>query len=343
VQRRHLFWTVNLALGIAGLAWVLRAFGAGALALLSRAPSPGLLVAFTAAVATAIVASAVRWRLLLRTLGTTPTLAQLCAFRAASQSLAAILPGGRLGGEPLRAWYAVVAGVPAPIAVTTVVVDRTLEMATSLAFVVAFALLLLARDVPGLGRSMAAALVGTASLAVGIGIASRRLRAGGLVAPFVRALGRTRPAFAQHAGVVEQAEDAARRLLGRPGMLARGLAVGVSADLLTLVQYACLLAAFDLPSTPIAVVAAVFASGAARTLPVPGAVGTVEAAQVWMFGLLGHPPEVGLAVGLATRLRDLAWALPGFAYLVVRALHPPDHGKSPAAALADVDRSAAAR
>jgi uncharacterized membrane protein YbhN (UPF0104 family) len=86
------------------------------------------------------------------------------------------------------------------------------------------------------------------------------------------------------------------------------------------VQYKCLLAAFDLPSTPVAVVAAIFASGAARTLPVPGAVGTVEAAELWLFGMLGHPPEVGLAVGLATRLRDVAWAAPGAAFMLLQGL-----------------------
>jgi uncharacterized membrane protein YbhN (UPF0104 family) len=120
-----------------------------------------------------------------------------------------------------------------------------------------------------------------------------------------------------HATVVEAAEDGARRLLARPATLATALGIGIVADLLTLVQYKCLLAAFALPSTPVDVVAAVFASGAARTLPVPGAVGTVEAAQLWLFGMLGHPPEVGLAVGLATRLRDVAWAAPGAVFMLV--------------------------
>jgi hypothetical protein len=125
-------------------------------------------------------------------------------------------------------------------------------------------------------------------------------------------------------------------LLDEPRRLAVALAVGVAADLLTLVQYACLLAAFGLPHEPIAIVAAVFASGAARMLPVPGAVGTVEAAQVWIFGVLGHPPEVGLAVGIATRLRDLVWAAPGLTYFLVRALRPPADAATPAA-LADAD------
>ena len=346
MRRRHLFWAVNLALGLAGLVWVLRQFGRGAVSLLSGNPSPTLLAAFVLAVLVAIVAFAARWRILLDAFGVAPSFARLCAFRAASQSLSAILPGGRLGGEPLRAWYAVQSGVPVPAAITTVVVDRTLEMATGLAFVVTFALVLVQRDVPGIGQTVLGALVGTVSLTIAIAVSLRRLRAGGLLAPFVRTLGATRPAIAQHSGMVELAEDAARRLLGRPRRVAAALALGFVADLLTLVQYACLLAAFGLPSTPLAVVAAVFASGAARTLPVPGAVGTVEAAQVWIFGILGHPPEVGLAVGLATRLRDVAWAAPGLLFLLVRAVRPPltpDTGPSVdgAATLADVDRSAA--
>ena len=346
MQRRWVFWGVNFALGVAGLVWVLGQFGRGAWSLLSRTPSPGLLAAFVVTVSVAIVAFTARWRVLLQTLGVAPGFARLCAFRAASQSLSAVLPGGRLGGEPLRAWYAVQSGVPAPAAITTVVVDRMLEMVTSLAFVVAFAIVLAARDVSGIGQTVAGALVGTVSLGIAIVVCLRRLRAGGLLAPFVRSLGLTRPAFAQHADVVERAEDDARRLLDRPRRLATALTMGLVADLLTLVQYGCLLAAFGLPSTPLAVVAAVFASGAARTLPVPGAVGTVEAAEVWMFGMLGHPPEVGLAVGLATRLRDLAWAAPGLVFLLVRAVRPPmapdtGSGVAESTPLTSSDRSAA--
>src|SRR5258706_145146 len=211
VQRRHAFLALNLVLGMGGLVWVLAQFGRGALSLLAANPSPGLLLAFVAAVLAALAIAALRWSILLDGLGAAPGFGRLCAFRAASQSLSAVLPGGRLGGEPLRAWYAVQTGVTAPVAITTVAIDRALEMTTSLAFVVAVALVLAERDVPG----------------------------------------------------------------------------------------------------------------AARALPVPGAVGTVEAAGLWVFGLLGHAPEVGVAVGLAVRLRDLVWAAPGFVYLLVRALRPP--------------------
>jgi hypothetical protein len=43
---------------------------------------------------------------------------------------------------------------------------------------------------------------------------------------------------------------------------------------------------------------------------------------MFIFGALGHPPEVGLAVGLAVRLRELVWILPGLLYLMVRGIRP---------------------
>ena len=41
---------------------------------------------------------------------------------------------------------------------------------------------------------------------------------------------------------------------------------------------------------------------------------------MFLFGILGHPPAVGLAVGLAVRLRELVWILPGCVYLLGRML-----------------------
>src|SRR4030095_13171013 len=46
-------------------------------------------------------------------------------------------------------------------------------------------------------------------------------------------------------------------------------------------------------------------------------------AEMWIFSRLGYPPEVGLAVGLAVRLRELVWMLPGLLYLTARGLVAP--------------------
>lgn len=99
--------------------------------------------------------------------------------------------------------------------------------------------------------------------------------------------------------------------------------VGLLANLLVILEFALLLKAFGLPSDTTAVVAAIFATGAAHMLPVPAGVGVLEGAQVWIFHMLGYSAEVGLAVGLAVRVRELLWMAPGIVYLLLGSISRP--------------------
>ena len=111
-------------------------------------------------------------------------------------------------------------------------------------------------------------------------------------------------------------ERVRRRRFQERARLGVAFAAGLLANLLVIVEFVCLLAAFDLPTTPITVVAALFATGAAHMFPVPAGVGVLEGAQMWMFEMLGYPADVGLAVGLAVRLREVIWMLPGVVFLL---------------------------
>ena len=98
-MRRAVVLGTNLAAGAGALGYALYRFGAPALALLVSRPRGFVLLAFALAVAGALLGFAFRWRLLLAGLGTPPSLRALAAYRAAGQSLAALVPGGRLGGD----------------------------------------------------------------------------------------------------------------------------------------------------------------------------------------------------------------------------------------------------
>ena len=318
----------NLLLGIAGLVYVVHRFGEPALGLLGAAPSPVLLLAFAAAVTAGLVGYALRWRMLLGGLGVPQRLARLTAYRAAGQSLSSLIPAGKLGGEPLRAYLLVRDDVPGPSAIASVAVDRTLEMGASTAFALLFAAILLRRGVPALQGAFVTVTIAAAALALGASITVRRLRDGrGLVTTMARITGLARLRMVrQQMDVLGGVEAAAARLLAQPGRLGWAFGAGVAVNLLVLVEYHLLLAAFGLPSGPLAVVAAIFATGAAHSLPVPASVGTLEGAQMFLFGTLGHPPQVGLAVGLAVRLRELTWVTPGLLYLLVRWLRASREG-----------------
>jgi uncharacterized membrane protein YbhN (UPF0104 family) len=124
----------------------------------------------------------------------------------------------------------------------------------------------------------------------------------------------------QHLDVVADSDAAAARLVNQPRRMFAAFAAGLVSNLLVIAEFALLLWAFGLPTEPTAVVAAIFATGAAHMLPIPAGIGVLEGANMWLFQMLGYPIDVGLAVGLAARLRELIWMLPGVMYLLAGSL-----------------------
>jgi uncharacterized protein (TIRG00374 family) len=220
----------------------------------------------------------------------------------------------------LRAWLATRSGVAAAPAITSVAIDRVLEIGAAVPFSVIFAGILLQQGIPELQNALVTVSLGAAALVVGIALTTSRLRSGrGLVTAFVRStrLDRLR-VVQQHVNVITDAEAAATRLVAARALIISAFLVGLVANLVVLLEYWLLLAAFGLPSDGVAVVAAIFGTAVAHQLPVPAGLGVLEGGLMWLFSMLGHPPEVGLAVGISVRLRELVWALPGVVWLIAR-------------------------
>jgi uncharacterized protein (TIRG00374 family) len=310
----------NLVVASILLAVALSWFGGPALAVLSADPSWIGLGGFVAAVLAVLLVSAMRWRLLLRGVGQAPSLTALTLHGAAGQSVSMLVPSARLGGDAVRAYLLAQDGVAAPVCIATVAVDRVLDMGATLAFAIVFATLLLQVGVPALGGVLVTMLVGLAGLGAGVWVTARRLRSGrGVVTALVRSTRLDRlGSVARTLDVLHAAEAAAAELVAQRRRLAVAFVLGVGINLVVLVEYWFLLRAFGLPSDPLAVVAAIFGVGAASSMPVPAGVGVLEGSQMFLFSVLGHAPEVGLAVGLAIRLRMLVWVLPGLLHLAVR-------------------------
>ena len=194
---------------------------------------------------------------------------------------------------------------------------------TYLRKIVIFVALLLQNGIPELESALFTILFGSVGLAIGVALAVRRLRQGvGLVSALVRRTSADRLGRVQsQMEVIESAERATVRLVEQPRRVLTAFGMGLAANLLVIAEFVCLLAAFGLPCDTLAVVAALFATGTAHMLPVPAGVGVLEGAQVWIFAMLGYPTEVGLAVGLAVRFRELVWMAPGLLYLLLRSLN----------------------
>lgn len=321
-MRSKLIFVANLAVGTVLFIYVLRAYGGPALAILGENPSGLFAGGFVSSALATVLILSWRWGFVMGGRRAPLSLARLALYRSAAHTLAVLVPSGKLGGDPLRAWLAVRSGVSAGRAIGGVTVDRTLEMGSSAPFSVLFALLLLQHGVPQLEQALVTVVIGTVALGIGVGLVVRRLRKGrGLLTSLIWSTKLNRlSAVASRMDVAQAADQTTAELVGRPRRMAVAFALGLLANVLVIVEFAFLLRAFGLPSETIAIVAAIFATGAAHMLPIPGGVGVLEGAQVWIFHMLGYPTDVGLAVGLAVRLRELLWMAPGVVYLLMGSL-----------------------
>jgi len=319
---RRVILGVNAALALLALGWVLWEWGGPALAELRHRPSLVGLAAFGGLVVVAVGLFALRWRVLLGAMNVGVPLGRLAVYRLAGQSVSTLVPSAKLGGDPLRAYYVIRTAGAAPEALASVALDRLLEVGASSAFAVVFAVVLVQHGVPALHGALVTVSVVFVATVAGLWVTVRRLRNGtGVVAALARATRLDRlDAVRTHLGTLEGAEERAGTIVERTALIVGAFAIGVLASSTVLLEYHVLLRAFGLPASATAVVAAIFATGAAHSVPVPAGVGVLEGGQIFLFGALGYAPEVGLAVGLVVRLRELCWTVPGLVYVAADSL-----------------------
>jgi len=313
---------LNLVVAAGALVWVLWKNGGAALTVLSLDPSWFLLLAFLAMVAVLLTSATWRWRLVLGALRRPPGFGPLTLYRLAGLSVSMLVPSAKLGGEPVRAYLLVKDGVKASEAMASVAIDRVLDMGAGTVFTVLFTAVLLRHGVQALEGTLAGVVVAAAALLAGIWVTMRRLHGGrGVVTAMARRSGLDRwGVVGRSLPTLEAAERCAQHLVKQPMLMIVAFGFGLMLNLGVLLEYKLLLGAFRLPSDLVSVVAAIFATGAAHSMPVPAGVGVLEASQMALFAALGQPAEIGLAVALAVRLRETLWLLPGLVYLFGRGL-----------------------
>jgi uncharacterized protein (TIRG00374 family) len=274
-------------------------------------------LAWLAANLVVIAAGVGRWQLLHKVLDARVGFGGLLKIRQAGQTVSFITPGPQFGGEPLQIVWLWRQGVALPAAALALALDRCFELAVNLA-VLLLAVALLA-FLPAI-----AAVDWTAILASLVG---------GIVAAWVLAVSLARhpkPLSNWMKGLAQRWQR--HRYLrdlpchGFPMYVAR-LRVNLSKTILTalllsLAGWCGLLAELwlllsvaggppDFPQFLLVLVA----MRLAFLLPLPGGVGSLEAALFWAFQSLHAAPETAIGLIALMRLRDAVLLLAGFACL----------------------------
>jgi putative membrane protein len=297
---------LGVAIAVALVVWQ----GAGTVVNLLASTSWKLLLVAGFAVPQLLLATA-SWRLLFP-IGGAPRFGFAFLAMWIGTSINLMLPVANLGGDVVRArLLAIWSGKPRD-AVASVVVDKTVLIAT-LPVLGLIGIAALFRIVPDKGSFGAAAgLVTLLAIAFALLVLAQRAGAFSFLAARAVKLAR-RPGWE---GVVAKASDldgAIRNLYGRPATILAACALRMLGRLSASGE---VWLAARLLGHPITIVDALllrsFAIVArAVAFPVPGGLGVQEGSFVALGALIGMPPDVALATSLASRVREVVSSVPG--------------------------------
>lgn len=261
-----------------------------------------------------------RWQLLISAFSSSASFSRVLQIRQAGQVVSFLTPGPQFGGEPLQVyWLWKQAGLPARTALLSLGLDRYFELWVNFGVLFLALVLLLTSAVFDLSdwRGVVPVLGAVLLLLTVIGwvllVHPRKLVAG---------LRRMTARWAHHP--VLQRVDAHWEAVGddlaqiageKRSVLVCALALSLLAWTGLLAELWFLLVLLNLQVTLAGFLVILVATRLAFLLPLPGAIGTLEAAVYWAFQGLSLPAGGALGLIALMRLRDAAILALGLACL----------------------------
>lgn len=260
-----------------------------------------------------LLVMALRWWVLLRSMGVQIPLFLLLSYRLTGFGVSYFTPGPQMGGEPVQVHLLHDRRrVALPAAITSVFLDRLIDLLANFTFLVLGVLTIL----------LSGLVEGTAWRAVPVGLVGilllplahlQALWAG--KRPLSRLLDRAVqkwPVLQKAAGLARQSEDQIGLLCRtRLDALLGVVALSVLLWGAYLFEFWLTLRFLGVNASLVEAVSALTAGRLSLLLPLPGALGALEAAQSLATRLLGWGAGVGIALSLVIRARDVFLALLG--------------------------------
>ncbi len=258
-----------------------------------------------------LLADAFGWRRVAATRAR-PSLLVAWKMRWIRQSVNQLLPVAQIGGDVVVARLLIVRGMPGPLAAASLVVDMTLIVLMQALFtLVALGLLVAHHDG---GRELTGAVLAVTALffAAVVGFAAVQQRGlFGFLAGFIERLGGD--SLANLVGGARRLDRAVRATYGRR----REMAV---ASVYHLVSWALgageVYLALAFMGVPAGMVEALIIQGLVQAVrsaafAVPGGLGLQEGGYMIVAGVLGLGADVGLAIAIVRRMREILGGVPG--------------------------------
>ncbi len=314
----HLIW---LALAMLLLWMTLRAVDLGEVWERLRRLTPPQ-IALLSFVNLAVLATfSARWWLLLLAQGYRISYIRLMAYRLATFAVSYFTPGPHFGGEPLQVYLVSSRhGVPTSASVAAVLVDKVLEMTTNFTFLTLGVLFVMqSHALVGISEEQLL-LTSIALLATPLSLLISLFLGIPPVTSLFTAFAQVWQRWATHRGGLPGPSLTESRLLGavrrseeqsialcrdHPFFLMAAIGASLLSWIAIIGEFWLMTSVLGMQLTLPEAIAALLAARVAILLPMPAAIGALEASQALAMRVLGQSPAAGVSLSLLIRARDV--------------------------------------
>lgn len=259
----------------------------------------------------------IRWYLILKCHGYKIPFLRLFNYRIAGFSISYLTPSARLGGEPVRTYFLVKDKVPFEKAMSSVLIDKSLELTANAVMTIIGAMIFAFMMVLTPQVKWFIFIVIIISIFSVWFFYSRLLQGKGIFTSMFKFFKLTEINYIKKNfyKIRDSELEMTRFFINYKKVFIVSTIISFVLWLLSILEFKLLLNAFGYEATTIQVFLVLVAVGLAYLVPIPTALGVLESAQVSLFSFFGKGVQYGIAVSLVTRIRDLMWTFYGLTFI----------------------------
>ena len=302
-----------IAIGVIAFAVILRTFKIEEVWKFIRQGKPEFVIGYVAVSVALMLVLAWRWKIVLKSQKLDVPLYRLFMYRLTGYGISYLTPSAKMGGEPVRASLLQKHGIKFSKGLSSVVIDKTIEIAASGIFFFIGVITVLFRFALPVQTESMMLVFAVLFLTLVIFIYHRMVSGKGLIVSAFKLL---------RLGKINKFKDSEKKLVKFENLIIKffqedkkdfllSIAISLFSWVLMFFEYkfAALIIGYNLSFGVLFLI--VTFVGAAFLIPIPMALGTLEAGQVLVFSLINIKSAAGVALSLIVRARDLLWAVTG--------------------------------
>ncbi|MAE13788.1 hypothetical protein CMO92_04435 [Candidatus Woesearchaeota archaeon] len=313
-MKKNYLTLATLLLGALILTYILSKISLNEIILRFSHVSSGLLITYILVSISIMVLLTARWQIILRSQKHYIDFLSLFQYRLVGYAISYVTPAAKLGGEPVRAALLKRKGLSFHQAFSGVVIDKTVELTTNgIFFITGIGVLVVNVALPENMKILA--IITSSLIAFTIFFFfSRMLRGKHFFYRIFRIF---------HLQKIKQLQSFEENLIEFENLIIKfykedkkhflfAILFSFLSWLFMFLEYkvAILMLGYNIPLLWVFLVFSFI--GIAYILPLPMALGSLEASQIGAFALLKIPASVGIALSFLVRTRDLIWSAIGF-------------------------------